>query len=205
MPIRLARVPTVRGTGPSERHSKRGRALLLFDLTRDRVEADGAWPLPGAEQIHRFIEGELAYFRERDRPVFHLVTRFDSDEELHDPSLPRFNLRGSPGAEFSAAFTPRPGEPVIEKPVDSALSGTDLAKRLAEMDVAQITLVGIETHSAVLATAIEAGSQGFHVIVPDTCVASRSDELNQAALRLLRDTTWLRRDEGPPGPGEVGR
>lgn len=174
---------------------------MLLDLTCDRLHTDGAWPVPSAVAMRRYVLGELGYFRQRGRPVFHVLTRGAAGEGGVNAEVPPHHLAGTPGAEFDEAFAPRAGEQVIEKQLDSAFAGTDLAAQLAALDVAQLTLVGVETHAGILATFVDAAGQGFHVIVPDTCVASSQPALHESALRLIRETRWLRGRSEPPGTG----
>jgi nicotinamidase-related amidase len=182
----------VRGTGPSDNRSNRGRALLVLDLTRDRVAADGAWPVAKAATLTRFVEGELAYFRERGRPVVHCVTLFETGRDPAQAGVPQYNVRGTPGASFADLFAPRPGEIVLEKRADSAFFGTTLWEQLIDFGVDQITVAGLETHTSVLATALDATARGLRVSVPDTCVTANDRALHEAALRLIQAACWIR-------------
>ncbi|MBN2362207.1 MAG: cysteine hydrolase [Deltaproteobacteria bacterium] len=181
----------MRGTGPSDARSNRGRALIVLDLTRDRLADDGAWPVTGVAAVSRYIEGEIGYFRDRGRPVVHCVTLFDPTSDPALTGVPRHNLRGTAGAAFADAFAPRPGEIVLEKRADSAFFGTTLWEQLIDFGVDQITIVGLETHTSVLASALDATARGLRVSVPDTCVMAGDPLLHESALRLLQASCWI--------------
>ena len=53
----------------------------------------------------------------------------------------------------------------------------------------RVTLVGVETHTAVLLTAGDAIARGYEVVVPDPCVIAGDVDAHEVALRLLR-TMW---------------
>jgi nicotinamidase-related amidase len=188
----------VRGTGPSAGRSSRGRAILLLDLVHDRLHPDGACPVSAPAALRRFVQGELDYFRERGRPVIHVSTRSNRAGPGGAAAAP--DRSPAAGGEFDEQFAPRADELVIDKPRASAFDGTDLAARLAELDVGQVTLVGVETHGSVLATLIDAVGLGYQVVVPDTCVASSQPELHQAALKLVHEARKRRSGAEPPGP-----
>lgn len=56
--------------------------------------------------------------------------------------------------------------------------------------VGTIVLAGVETHAAVLATAIQGSGLDYDIVVAEDCVASRDRRLHDAALDLLR--VWAR-------------
>lgn len=164
----------------------------MLDLTHDRVATDGAWPVPKAAAVARFVAGELTYFRERGRPVVHCVTVFDPACDSATTGVPRHNVRGTPGAVFADACAPRPGEIVVEKRANSAFFGTTLWEQLIDFGVDQITIAGLETHTSVLASALDATARGLRVSVPDTCVTASDPVLHDAALRLIQAACWIR-------------
>jgi nicotinamidase-related amidase len=148
--------------------SRRGesdRALVVLDTTLDRFRGDRA--VPGAASIVRFVQGELRYFRERGRPVV-----FAIDERA---------------SVVIQELTPRSDELLVRKAAPSAFFRTELEQHLIRLRVRRLTLVGLETHTAVLLTAADALSRGYEVVVPDPCVAARDADSHAGALRLLRE------------------
>ncbi len=162
-----------RKLGPGESD----RALLVLDMTLDRFR--GADAIDGAGSIVRFVQGELRYFRERGRVVV-----FANDARDEDAV-----------AAVIQELTPRSAERILKKPAPSAFFGTDLDTQLRQRRIRRLTLVGLETHTAVLLTAADALSRGYEVVVPDPCVFARDVAAHESALRLLRDhwpTAWKR-------------
>lgn len=141
------------------------RALIVLDMTLDRFRGEDS--LEGAAAIVRFVQGELRYFRERGRMVL-----FANDERAQ---------------VVIQELTPRSDERVLKKTSPSAFFGTDLDVHLQAGRVRRITLVGLETHTAVMLTAADALARGYEVVVPDPCVFARDAAAHAAALALLRD------------------
>jgi nicotinamidase-related amidase len=139
------------------------RALIVLDMTNERVSGPRA--VGGAHSIVRFVHGELRYFRERGRPIV-------------------FACGG--GDQVILELTPRSDELVVRTSAPSAFFGTDLDAALKRNGVRRVTLVGLETHTAVLLTAADALARGYQVVVPDPCVCATSAEAHAAALLLLR-------------------
>ncbi len=153
------------------------RGLLIIDMSFDRVRGSAA--VVGAEDLVRFIQGELRYFRERGRPVF-FATGLTSRERntAVDAVIPE--------------LTPRSGEIVLTPPTSSAFVGTDLDQLLQKCGVRRLTLVGLETDTAVLRTANDAVAHGYEAVVPEPCVCSHDVVAHHAALHLLRAQRPLR-------------
>ena len=147
------------------------RALLILDMVADRVAAAG----PLATTIVRYVQGELRYFRERGRPVIFACTAPDLDEP----------------PQIIQELTPRSDERVMWKSAPSAFFDTDLGETLKELEIARLTLVGLETHTSVLLTAADAVARGFQVVVPDPCVCAADPDDHKFALRQIREV-WPR-------------
>jgi nicotinamidase-related amidase len=151
-----------RGSNASERAAESDRALVILDMTLDRFH--GLAAVAGAAAIVRFVQGELRYFRERGRPVVFANSDGHVIQEL----------------------TPRSDEVIFKKPGPSAFFGTALDDALRSQGIRRVTLVGLETHTAVLLTAADAMARGYEVVVPEPCVCAHDAEAHAAALSLLR-------------------
>lgn len=150
----------------------RPAGLLLIDIQTGFDAPDlGARNNPGAEAAAgRLLEA----WRQRGWPVFHV--RHLSLE----PGSPLTAARG--GTEFKPEVRPLPGEPVIEKTVNSAFIGTDLEARLGEAGVSDLVIAGLTTPHCVSTTARMAANLGFGVtLAHDAC----------AAFAVNADMTWL--------------
>jgi nicotinamidase-related amidase len=116
---------------------------------------------PGAEAV---IATLLAAWRKAGRPVYHV---------RHLSTNPKSPLRpGQPGAEIMAEARPLPGEPVIEKNVNSAFIGTDLEARLRKAGHKNLVLVGLTSDHCVSTTTRMAANLGFTATVVEDAVAT---------------------------------
>ncbi len=148
------------------RSTESDRALVVLDMSVERCRGSAA--VTGAAEIVRFIQGELRYFRERGRLVVFAT---------HD------------GGPIIPELTPRSDEITLATTVPSAFFATDLDAVLRDRGIHRVTLVGVETHTAVLLTAGDAIARGYEVVVPDPCVIAGDVDAHEVALRLLR-TMW---------------
>ncbi len=71
---------------------------------------------------------------------------------------------------------------VLEKPHASSFHGTELASMLTAMGVDTLVVTGCSTSGCIRATVSDASAHGFVPIVPETCVADRSEEQHDAHL-----------------------
>lgn len=149
---------------------KSDRALVVVDMHADLVARS-----KNAQEIVRYIKGELKYFRERDRPIFFAK---------------RQNL-----SELLPVLTPRRGEQIYTRTHDSAFKNTELLQMLNAHQIKRLTLVGLETHNAILATALDAKSNALQVVVPDPCVTSVDLNAHKEAWFHLRDVCAKSIDE----------
>jgi maleamate amidohydrolase len=121
----------------------------------------------------------LDFFRERGLPVgFTRIVYADdgSDCGIWCEKVPRLRAltEAAHGSQVVAELAPRPGELVIRKTQASAFFGTHLASVLLAKGVDTIVLVGCTTSGCVRATAIDAMSSNFRLVVASDCVGDRA-------------------------------
>jgi len=136
--------------------------LILIDVQEGFAEPYwGERNNPGAE---RNIERLLARWRDSGRPVIHV---------RHDSVEPGSALRpDAPGNAIKGEATPKSGEPVVGKHVNSAFIGTDLEARLKAHASDTVVLCGFTTNHCVSTTARMSGNLGFRTFVlSDSTVA----------------------------------
>lgn len=138
-------------------------ALILIDWQQgfSDLEYWGQRNNPGAEAKGARL---LAHWRAKGAPVIHV---------RHDSTTPTSRLYPDhPGHEFIEFATPKDGEPVYGKLVNSAFIGTSLEADLRARGINQIVCCGISTDHCVNTTTRMGANLGFEVtIVSDACYA----------------------------------
>lgn len=159
-------------------------ALVLIDIQKGLDDVPywgGERNNPGAEDR---IGELLQLWRQRGWPLFHV---------RHDSTNPVSRLvPGQVGNEFKDVVTPRDGEPVIPKNVNSAFIGTDLRERLDRQGIRRVVLVGLTTDHCVSSTARMAGNLGYDtVVVSDATATFAKTGVDGQAFpaQLIHDTT----------------
>jgi nicotinamidase-related amidase len=158
-------------------------ALILIDIqTGFDAPQWGQRNNPGAEVAAGIL---LETWRHRGAPVFHI---------RHVSVEPGSPLVG-PGTEFKPEVAPLPGEPVLEKHVNSAFIGTDLQARLQDAGIEEVAICGLTTPHCVSTTTRMAANLGFRVsLAHDACAAFTSNA----------DTSW-QADAATPDPETIHR
>jgi nicotinamidase-related amidase len=82
-------------------------------------------------------------------------------------------------------LAPLPGEIVVTKTTDSALTGTSLRLVLANMGIRNVVLTGIFTDQCVSSTVRSLADESFNVIVVEDCCAAGTDELHRRELEII--------------------
>jgi nicotinamidase-related amidase len=139
-------------------------ALILIDIQKafDDLEYwGGNRNNPQAEQKASEL---LEFWRTGKLPLFHIK---------HDSVQKGSKLApDEKGNEIKDIVKPRADEVVIRKNVNSAFIGTDLKKRLDEVHIRSLVLVGLTTDHCVSTTARMAGNLGFETFVIDDATAT---------------------------------
>lgn len=91
----------------------------------------------------------------------------------------------SADAQIVPELAPAPGEIVVTKTTDSALTGTSLRLILANMGVRNVVLTGIFTDQCVSSTVRSLADESFNVVVVEDCCAAGTDELHRRELEII--------------------
>lgn len=161
-------------------------AVVVIDVQRDQLgpdapvtEAIEEYPTAIGERGWRAVEEIAALLetaRAHDVPVYYFWIARDSDDwERAD-------------AEIPDEIAPRDDEDVLEKPASSGFHGTDLRSRLEDEGVDTVIVVGSSTSGCVRATAVDAASYGYSVVVPQDCVFDRIETSTKITLLDL----WMK-------------
>ena len=88
-------------------------------------------------------------------------------------------------SQIIAELAPTPGEIVVTKTTDSALTGTNLRLVLTNMGIRNVIVTGIYTDQCVSSTVRSLADESFNVIVVEDCCAAGTDELHRRELEII--------------------
>jgi len=82
-------------------------------------------------------------------------------------------------------LAPQPGEIVLTKTTDSALTGTNLRLILSNMGIRNVVMTGIFTDQCVSSTVRSLADESFNVIVVEDCCAAGTEQLHRQELEII--------------------
>lgn len=135
------------------------------------------------------IERVMGLFRERRYPIFYTVSERRPD--LLDSGVQvgkshrggeKTVLAGTHATQTVEPLAPRTEDFLISKRKPSAFFGTPLMSQLNFLDVDTIVLTGCTTSGCIRATALDAFSFNFKVVVPEECTFDRFEFSHAASL-----------------------
>jgi nicotinamidase-related amidase len=129
--------------------------LLVVDVQRGFD--DPSWGPRNNPDAELAVARLLAAWRDREAPLVHV-------RHVSRRPTSRFQA-GTPAVEFKPEALPAPGEDVIEKSVNSAFIGTDLAHRLQGAGCTDLVIAGLTTDHCVSTPARMAANLGFSTTV----------------------------------------
>jgi len=159
-------------------------AIDLYELSyqggaRPVVELAERFPSSCGEHAHAAIEPTRRLFaaaRAAGLPVFYstMDTRADSLPTAVTATKRR-KIPVDPALyAIRSDFKPQPGDVVITKQRASAFFGTPLVAHLTQLGVRTVIICGESTSGCVRASAVDAYSHGFHVVLVEECCFDRS-------------------------------
>lgn len=133
------------------------RAPVLLPIDLQMAILNPKWGVRNNPQAEANIGALLDFWRARGWPVWHVA---------HDEANPNSSYyEHGPGNAFRPEFTPRDGEKVIRKRVNSAFIGTSLEADLRAGGYQRLVIAGVITNNSVDASVRMAGNLGFDVIL----------------------------------------
>ncbi len=91
----------------------------------------------------------------------------------------------SEASQIVPELAPAPGEIVVTKTTDSALTGTNLRLVLSNMGIRNVVVAGIYTDQCVSSTVRSLADESFNVILVEDCCAAGTDALHQHELEVI--------------------
>jgi nicotinamidase/pyrazinamidase len=163
------------------------KALLVIDMLKDFLQADGALCIGDTRDIIEKVSLRIQEYRSQGDPVIYVADRhLPHDAEFH--MFPPHCLSGEEGGDVVEELAPLKGEVTICKRRYSAFFGTDLDLTLRELGVTELELTGVCTQICVLYTAADARMLNYGVTVRRDCVASFDPEAHEFALKEMEKT-----------------
>jgi len=157
-------------------------ALVVVDMQRDFVDADGALSVPGAAGTVLAIRRLLEWARRSGTlVVFTQDTHREGDPEWR--IWPRHAERGTPGWEIVPDLAPAAGELVFEKVRYDGFYGTGLDHELRRRDIETLVICGTVASICVHYTAASAGLRWYRVVHPIDALSALTPFDMEAALR----------------------
>jgi nicotinamidase-related amidase len=92
---------------------------------------------------------------------------------------------GSEESQIVSEVAPLPGEIVVTKTTDSALTGTNLRLLLSNMGIRNLVVTGVYTDQCVSSTVRSLADESFQVVVVEDCCAAGTDELHRKELEII--------------------
>jgi len=150
----------------------RGGAKLPVELFKSNPSACGRYAYEAIEPTKRLF----AAARAAGLPIFY------STGDMRDESRPdivgatkRTKASIDPGDyAIRTDFKPQKGDVVITKQRASAFYGTPLAAHLTQLGIQTLVICGESTSGCVRASAVDAYSHGYHVVLVEECCFDRS-------------------------------
>lgn len=170
------------GLAPPEHRSRRAGVVVL--------DVFSTYEFPGGRRLLRQVQRAVPAMTslcERARhcgvPVIFVNDNLGHWHSDFPAMLRQCTEHSSPVASLVERLRPSPQDYVLLKPRHSAFLGTPLEALLEHLRVSVLVLAGVSAESCVLATACDAHSHGFHLVMPADAVAGAD---RQAVDRTLR-------------------
>lgn len=171
-------------------------ALLINEGQRGVIDPEVSFlPAIAAQVKERGMIERIAAlataFRSHGLPVFHtpVVHRPDYRDVKANSRLSAMTLKqrtlteGTVEASYAKTLEPQDGDFEIKRTSGFiAMCATQVDAMLRRMDVSTIVLVGVSTNVAIPGNAIVAAELGYHVVVPEDCIAGSDPEAHKAII-----------------------
>ncbi|CAN5153619.1 cysteine hydrolase [soil metagenome] len=188
-------------------------ALIINEGQRGVIDPEISFlPAIAAQVAERGMIARIAAlaaaFRAHDLPVFHtpVIHRTDYRDMKANSLLAAMTLKqrklteGTVEADYVAALVPQEGDFEIRRTSGFiTMCATQVDAMLRRMDVSTVVLVGVSTNVAIPGNAIVAAELGYHVVVPEDCIAGSDPEVHKTIIenqlrmvaRMVTSADWI--------------
>lgn len=164
-------------------------AVLLMDLQRDFLTADGARMPVGADGAETVLQMANAILSKKLVPEalpILIVNQFPASARIANFFRKSAAIAGSSGAELDARLDNTGSVKVIAKAKPSAFSNPELDRYLRANGVQQLYVLGVFAEGCVRSTVIEAIKRDYTVYVISNAIASKSAWNKRFALWSMK-------------------
>ena len=165
-----------------------GMALMMLDLQRDFLQADGRRPIAQnqADSVIKAANDVIAAARAHLLPVIYVKNEFTPWLLVGNISRNFAAMRYAQGAEFDPRIDSTAGI-YLAKESASAFSNSALEPQLKQLDCGRLVIAGVYVNRSVMETTKDALALRYSVTVIGDAVGGRSDEARDAALKELKE------------------
>lgn len=158
------------------------RALVIVDMLNDFVEKTGALYIPGAELL---VDNILKLRNAIDRVVYANDSHTENDPEFK--IYPKHCVVGTHGAQIYEKLPPAHKTTItINKQNLSMFSVTDTDKKLRELKINELYIVGVATEYCVKAATLDALKLGYAVYIVSDTIAGLNNKDTIVAIEEMQ-------------------
>lgn len=161
-------------------------ALLVIDMSR--AFTSSAYQVgSNADSVIDHLQHLLEVVRRRHIPVVYTTVSYAEPSQAglwgaKIPGLLELKADDPNARQIHPKIAPYPGDLVINKHNSSAFFETGLNEHLHHFEIDTLVITGCSTSGCVRATAVDAVSSGYRVIVPKEAVGDRAELPHEVAL-----------------------
>ncbi len=159
-------------------------ALLVIDMLNDFVDIQGNLYVPSARKIVPHICNVIENHKTIGNMVIHVCDRHKKNDKEFEVWSPHA-IVGTGGGEIIDELLERFYSKVIPKTRYSGFFKTYLEEVLVDNKITHLELTGLLTNICIFATAVDARSIGFEVVVHSKGTTSMTDEVQLQTLNQL--------------------
>ena len=159
-------------------------AVLIVDMLNEFCKEGGAMVLPGYETLIAPQTLVIDSAREAGAPIVFIVDthRRNMRREREFAKRTPHCIEGEWGCQVIDDLAPRADDIHVVKRRYSGFFNTDLDLTLKDMAIDTVIVMGVVTNICVRSTVHDAFFHGYHVVVPEDCVAATGPREQESSL-----------------------
>ncbi len=160
--------------------------LIVIDMLHDFLDR---WESNRRERLIASTNSLVTAFRKVERPIVWVRQEFKADlsdafMEMRDKKIST-TIEGTRGSQIHCDLEFQSSDILLVKKRYSAFFGTNLDETLNAFGVRGLVLAGVNTHSCVRMTAMDAYQRDLRVVLAAECIGSYDDEHARISLDYM--------------------